>query len=268
MALFMADLHRPSRVRQAALWVVALAVVATKFILAGLLVLPIALTLPHRRRGLILGAAAVGALALVYPVAMVVWDQVKAYADLLHRVDQTNAQAAFLATREGAARFLSVYNRYLGTLTEIRAWASPLGWLDTPLSTTHVSLIGISGMAAVLLDVWRYVPSLRTMVAARAREAAFWIALLALSFVFATFVDVLLYYLMTTPPSAPTVAGVQVRHFFPLAIAVVLAPMVVMRSLPRWGGGVVVSTAAAVLLAVLFAARATLLTLDLVSRYW
>ena len=84
---------------------------------------------------------------------------------------------------------------------------------------------------------------------------------------FVTFVDVLLYYLMTTSPGATNVAGVQVRHFFPIAIAAAVLAAPVLRR-PEAAPAGAMWTAAGGLFAGLLLVRAILLAQDLLLRYW
>jgi hypothetical protein len=122
---------------------------------------------------------------------------------------------------------------------------------------------------AATLDVWQHAPAVRAALINRWRSMLWWCALIAAAFFFVTFVDVLLYYLMITPPRAASVIGVQVRHFFPIAIMSLLLPVLLRSFAPDRADhrGVWQAVAGSVLL-VLFLGRTAFLAMDLMVRYW
>jgi hypothetical protein len=261
--LYLRHREHPRRGIAVALWLLTLSIVGVKFIYAPLLLLP-ALTIPAGRPRRIAAAAAAGlALALAYPAIRMILAEVRAIAVVLDRSALADQQIASLATAAGWTDLLWMYGRYLSVLPHAGAWSGPLGWLDTPLSQAHLALIRASMAAAIVLDLWNWAPALRT----RARGVGFAIAFGVAGIALACFVDVLLYYLMTTSPGATDVAGVQVRHFFPIAMAAVVlaaAPSAGHTSergkLPR---ALAIATVAGLLLV-----RTILLAQDLLTRYW
>ena len=257
--------HRgaPRRATAVALWLLTLSIVGVKFIYAPLLLLP-ALTIPAGRpRRIAAAAAATLIAALAYPAIRIVLAEVRAYAAVVDRSVLAEQQIASLATASGWSDLLAMYAGYLWSLADVRSWSGPLGWLDAPLSEAHIVLIRVSMAAALALDVWSWIPAWRTRARALQFAVAFGIAGTALS----CFVDVLLYYLMTTSPGATEVAGVQARHFFPIAIAAVVlaAAPSAGRTSPR---RTVLAGIALVMLPGLLLFRTALLAQDLLARYW
>lgn len=253
----------PRRATAVALWLLTLSILGVKFIYAPLLLLP-ALTIPAGRpRRIAAAAAATLAVALGYPAIRMVLAEVRAIAVVIDPSTLVEQQIASLATGSGWSDLLAMYGRYLSSLLHAGTWSGPLGWLDAPLSEAHVVLIRVSMVAALALDVWNWAPAWRTRARALQFAVAFGIAGTALS----CFVDVLLYYLMTTSPGATDVVGVQARHFFPIAIAAV-----VLAAAPSGGhtsprrrvlAGIAIVTFPALLLF-----RTVLLAQDLLVRYW
>ncbi|HEX9369243.1 MAG TPA: hypothetical protein VF921_21610, partial [Vicinamibacterales bacterium] len=260
--LYLRHRERRDRGTAVALWLLTLAIVGVKFIYAPLLLLP-SLTIPAGRpRRVAAVAAAVLGVALAYPAVRLILHEVRAIAVVLDRSRLADQQIASLATVAGWTNLLAMYGRYVSTLLHARAWSGPLGWLDTPLSEAHLALIRAGVAAAVVLDLWRWAPVWR----ARARGVAFAIAFGVAGIATASFVDVLLYFLMTTSPGAPDVAGVQVRHFFPIASAAL-----VLAAAPSADGaparGVTVRIAALGIFVGLLVLRTILLAQDLLVRY-
>jgi hypothetical protein len=199
----------------AGLWLLALTILSVKFVYAPLLLLPV-LTVPRgaMRRGLVAGGAVLG-LAATYPALLVIRHQVRAYAAAVNRLPLADQQIAALAHASGWHEVLTQWGRYVSTLPHVSTWVGPLGWLYAPLSPAHITLIAASLVLGVAFDVWQI-----------ATDWSVWKRVLAIPIVlgfgglaFVTFLDVLLYHLMTTSPGAAEVAGVQVRHFFPIVIA-------------------------------------------------
>jgi hypothetical protein len=267
MLLYVSLRERPRKLGLLALWALTLSIVGVKFVYAPVLALPV-LALPQgpARRRLMIGAA-VAAAVLAYPAALLVLREVRAMGATMGRADETALQLASLATISGWTDLLGLYLRYLETLLHARAWSGPLGWLDAPLSQPHLSLIRASAATAVLLDAWRYAPDVIALLRTRPRAGGSIILLALAALFFVTFADVLLFFLMTTSPGAPAVSGVQARHFFPVAIVVVLLPLLL---LPRVSAdeSAPLRACAWVILPGLLAARTVFLAQDLLVRYW
>jgi hypothetical protein len=91
---------------------------------------------------------------------------------------------------------------------------------------------------------------------------------------FAALSNSLLFYLMVTPVGADSIAGMQIRHFFPAAIVALFLPAaVIVREAgaavePASGSGLLADTVAVVLLPLLLVARNIELAIDLFTRYF
>jgi hypothetical protein len=256
--------HRRHRGRVSAIcvWLLTAAVVSVKFIYAPLFVLPV-LTIPRgRMRTLVLGGMVVAAVLAAYPFALLVLREVRALGAALGRGPATELQIASLATSAGWSALLSHYVRYATALVDPAAWSGPLGWLDTPLAPSHVALIRTTIAGTLLVDAVILVAARGERLRRAAAGLAFGVAAIAVTL----FIDVVLFYLLTTNPGAADVAGVQVRHLFPIAHAAAMLSLA-----PRDGTPPmlpIVRGLAAIGFAALVLMRTALLAQDLLVRFW
>lgn len=249
-----------------ALWLLVLAIVGVKFVYAPLLLLPMAAMPLSLRRRTAIAAGIVGLLA-AYPAVLVIGHQVRNMAVVMGRPSEAAAQVASMATVAGWKALGDVYLRYMATLPHAVAWSGPLGWLDTALGETHLTLIRLTALVAVVADLCLILPAWRAFDAARRRSVAVTAAVAIAAMIFVTLFDVLLYFLMATNPGTRDVAGVQVRHFFPIVIAavVILSRRLAAPETERPHAG---RTFAWTILGSLMLARSILLAQDLLVRYW
>jgi hypothetical protein len=262
--------------RNAALWVLCIAMIYSKFIVAGVLLLPI-LLIPYSRipkLKMLIGVGLVLVVPAVYVLGSVVLAAVRDVGHALNRLAEVNQQVALLGTAEGIRTFFAAVVNYSTEALSFEAWSGPLGWLDTPLSTRHVSLIAASGLLAVFLDTWAYGPQLADLLRSRAREVVLLASVGVAGLLFATVTNAALFFLMTTPVGADRIAGMQIRHFFPSVMVAMMLPLGVLRGrLPATANAslrpaIVADTVALVLFPLLFAARNVELAIDLLTRYW
>jgi hypothetical protein len=256
-----------SRVRLAVTWLLALAIVAMKVMLAGVLLLPLALTLRDRIRRpgrWVMAGAALGLVA-AYPAFQAVLYQVRAYGNVQGLGPIIDQQVANLGTGGGLQMFVAVYFSTMQYASSLAAWAGPLGWVDTVLDPVQISLLHWSLWIAVVLDAIVYGPRLVSAIRARATATGWVAAAIAVSVLFVTVTDVLIYFLISTPGDMGV--RVQVRHFFPIVAMALILPVAVLPK-PEERSAFLVPTAAVVFTVVLLLARTIMLAIDLLVRYW
>lgn len=273
--LFLALRERPNWLLTALLWVLCLAITYSKFIVAGVVLLPL-LLVPYRRLPrpkLLLVFAVLVSLPAAYVLSGVVLSSVRDVGRALNRLPDVEQQLALIVTWSGVKTYLQAMVLYSVQGATLQAWSSPLGWLDTPLSPQHLSLIAASGLVALLLDAWIYGPRLVHLLRNRTGEMALLAGVGVGGLCFATITDTFLYYLMVTPVGAASIAGTQMRHLFAVAIVAVLLPLAVLgpsscEDHSRSQGMMVANSIALTLLPMLFFARNVELAIDLFTRYW
>jgi hypothetical protein len=274
--LFLRLRERPSLLLTLALWGLCLTITFSKFLAAPVLIFPLWLV-PYRKlprpKLLLLFAVAV-IIPLVYVCGTLILSHIKDVGRVQNRLPIVEQQMALVTTAEGMRAFLTALRAYFEHLFTWQAWSGPLGWLDTPLSVAHLSLIVGSGVLAMLLDVWTYGPQFVRLVRARTLEMTLFVGLGASGLLFAALSDAVVYYLMMSPAGGPSVVGTQVRHLFPAAMVAALMPLAM---LAPWDQDVdrsrnrtvvIANTIALVLLSVLFVVRNIELAVDLLTRYW
>jgi hypothetical protein len=242
--------------------------VTMKVMLAGVLLLPLALTLRDRLRRparWALGGAALAVL-LAYPAFQVVLYQVRAYGDVQALGPIIDQQVANLGSAGGLRSFFDVLWVTLAYTVKLSSWAGPLGWVDTVLDPVQISLLQWSLAVALTLDALVYAPRLAAMFRDRLRETGWVAAAIAASVLFVFVTDVLIYFLISTPGDLGV--RVQMRHFFPIVALALILPVSVLPAPAPAAGGVVASTAALVFTMVLLLARTIMLAIDLLVRYW
>lgn len=269
--LFLRCIDRRSIRWATALLMLVTALTLVKFTFAGLLLLPIALLI---RRGLRVRPTVMVASAVIAVVAGVIALRIvlalaRDQAGYVGNVAGFDAQVVALTTWEGWRAFLSAYWRVLKGAANPAVWAGPLGWLDTTISPQHLTLITGSLGAAFALDLWRYWRPLVDAWRARRRDIVMTAGVIAGAFVVASFVNSLVFYVITTPVGARFVAGTQGRHLFYAGIVGVLLPAWIVRNgEAKTEAGTAWRTTALVLLGLLLAARSVELAIDLLTRYW
>jgi hypothetical protein len=270
--LFLQAIKRPSVRTEIALAAIATAVSLVKFTFGGLLLLPIALLVrrrPHLHPALWIGVLAAAVVALPVAVRIVLALSRDAAGIGMGSTAAFDGQVAALSTWHGWRDFLAAYWWFLRTEAHPATWAGPLGWLDTAIGLQHATLITGSLGAALAFDLWNYRRPLLEALRSRRRDIVEAVTIIAGAFLIVTFVNSLLLYVMTTPPGAHIINGVQGRHVFYAGIVAVLLPMwIVGDQKTRPPGSVVGPTASLVTLGSLLAACSIELTIDLLTRYW
>ena len=270
--LFLRAVERRSIRLEAALLTLVTMLSLVKFTYVGLLLLPLGLIV--RRRARVRPAVLVGAV-MVLAIAAVLALRVVLALSRDQAVFATGSPAAFdaqvaaLTTWYGWRGFVAEYWWVLKGSAHPATWAGPLGWLDTPLSPQHLTLITGSLAAAAALDLWNYRSPLLAALRNRRGDIALTAAIVIGAFAIASFVNSLVFYVITTPVGAPFVAGMQGRHLFYAGIVAVLLPVWIVREGPTeertstaW------QAAALVILGLLLTARTIELAIDLMTRYW
>ena len=260
----------------AALWALCLAITYSKVILAGVLLLPLTLLpwrgIPHKKWVVLSGIAVVPACILI--AGYIVWMKLLGIGEA--RPDAMRQNLLLLGTPEGAYQFLLAYLRALKDLLNPGSWAGPLGWLDTALNPYHLWLIFVSGVFAVIADLWSYRASFWRIWADQRREVAMVLLICAAAFLFNTLSDCLIFYVFNSEVGVFSTQGIQTRHFFPSMIMLLFLPAMFFRregQLALEADGVavrdsVINVAALTAITVLLFARALQLAIDLLSRYW
>jgi hypothetical protein len=259
-----------------ALCVLCISIAVSKQIAGAVLALPL-LLVPYRRLPrlkLLLGLAIIVSVPMAYLLAVNAVEELRQYSVVLNRPGEVNQQLAFLQTPGGIKTFLLATARYARGALSFDAWAGPLGWVDTRLSPTHLSLIAASGWLAIVLDVWAYGPQVVRLARSRTREMAILISVAVGGLCFATVADAAIFYVMTSEVRSPFIASMMMKHLFPAAILAVLLPLAILES-PEVDGThwrvrpmTIANTIAIVLLSALFLARNIELAIELLKRYW
>lgn len=279
--IYLRLLDRPSLPWLAALWTLTLLIVASKFTVGAVLLLPLTVTplgalRRHRKLAVVVGLIAIA--VTVFAVPRFVHGVLQAVRDTgaaRQRLAEVEAQIASVQTEVGLHAFGLGYCTVLARLVSVAAWSGPLGWLDTFLDVQHVALIATFGLLAVLLDLERFGPRLLDLWRRRRRRVLAFAGLVVVSAFSITFLNAFLFYLMVSPVGGCFIAGTQVRHYFPTAIlAFILAAALLREAAPpptdepgsRWPR--VTETLAVVGLPLLLVARTIELTIDLLVRYW
>jgi len=260
------------------LWLLCLFLAYSKFVVAGVLVLPLLLVpfarIPRKKIVVPLCVLAfAGALAWFIP---------KAAASLRHTggmygLEQVDAQFAALQTWDGMRVFLGMYWNILRQLWGVNCWSINMGWLDVPLSPLHFALIHVALYLALLLDLCQFGPLVVRAARSRWREVALAAGVIATNLLANTCSVALAYFIVGVPPGGTAIAHWQMRHFFPGMIVLVLMPMLLWDNkngdaapgTPRPGFlAPALNGVALVFLPLLFFARNVELAIDLLARYW
>jgi len=274
--LFLTLRERSSRLLTAVLWALCLGITYAKFIAAGVLLLPL-LLVPYRRLPrpkMLLVFAVLTSLPVVYLLGGVVLSAVRDVGRALNRLPDVEQQIALIRTWVGVKNFVGAMSSFAAQGASFEAWSGPLGWLDTPISPRHLSIITASCLVALLLDVWVYGPRLVHLLRKRTGEMTLLAGAALAALTFALVIDALLYYLMTSAVGSRSIAGTQIRHLFAAAIVAVLLPLAVLGpTVPegnrsRGRSMMVANSVALVLLPMLFFASNVELAIDLLTRYW
>ena len=274
--LFLKSREQPSVRFAVPLVVLGVIVTYSKFIVAGVLLLPL-LLVPYRRiprRALIagLGLALVLMIPAVYVFKELVLASLRTVGQLTSRAGEVDQQIRLFGTTAGLGKFADALTRYGRSAVTFETWSMPMGWLDVPLSPQHLSLIAASGYVAFMLDAWAYGPQIVRLIRTRLWEVALLMGVAVCGLAFAVVADGALFYLMNTPVGVGFINGLQVRHLFPAAIVALLLPLAVLAPSPVDGtpsrSAMVARTVAVVLLPLLLAARTIELAIDLLTRYW
>jgi uncharacterized membrane protein (DUF485 family) len=279
-AIYIRLLDRPSLTWLAALWTLALLLVASKFTVAAVLLLPLSVTplgaLRAHRKSAIIGAlllVAIGIIALPHLVGGVL-QAVRDTGVVRQRLPEVEAQIVAVQSWGGLHMFARGYWKLLRELGHVSAWSGPLGWLDAELDDHHVALIATFGLLAVLLDMERFGPRLVELVRRRWRRTLAFTGIILASAFSITLLNAFLFYLMASPVASDVILSTQVRHYFPAAILAFVLAAALLRDAappadeprPRWPR--LAETWAVVGLSLLLVARTTELAADLLVRYW
>ncbi len=258
-----------------------LTVTYSKIILAGVLLLPLyhfpTEWIPKKRWIL-------AALLFLFPLlgcfaCYIVWLMMLKVGDV-NPPEIMRQQVAFLSSWRGFMTFGQAYFDALGNFCNVDAWAGPLGWLDTRLNPYHLRLITLSGISAVVFDLWTFEAKLPSIWSKRRLEVVTVIIISVAGLVFASLSDSLIYYILCTAARISSIIGLQVRHFFPPVLVALLLPLGLFASKRgsledaedaeggrrRWDS--IVNVTAMLVLGMLFFMRTEQLTIDLLIRYW
>jgi hypothetical protein len=165
------------------------------------------------------------------------------------------------------------------SLGDVSAWAHPLGWLDTNLSSAHLRLIAASGLIALFLDAGRAIRAWPGLLRDRKGELAWVVGVVVAHFAFLSLSMCAILYVAWSPPHADSIWGFQVRYLFPSAILALVLPGMLKNVEPtsedrlrssgdpglfEWAS----NTLAMVLLPLMLFARQIELVVDLLTRFW
>jgi hypothetical protein len=279
-AVFVHLRRRPGPKMMALLVGLCLVVAGTKPVAAAVVLLPLSLvpwrSIPARR-------IVAGGLTLVAAGLLLVMG--KTAIDMIHESGgylgpaSVDGQLQFLGTLGGLATFVGIYGGLMWSLGDVSAWAHPLGWLDTNLSSAHLRLIAASGLIALFLDAGRAIRAWPGLLRDRKGELAWVVGVVVAHFAFLSLSMCAILYVAWSPPHADSIWGFQVRYLFPSAILALVLPGVLKNVEPtsedrlrssgdpglfEWAS----NTLAMVLLPLMLFARQIELVVDLLTRFW
>ncbi len=222
-------LQTPGRIRLFLLWMVTLGVVLAKPpIYLVLLVLPL-WHLPWRKvlRWQILLPTMIMVFGLAVAAYFMMW-KIQDGTSLLQG-QGARRQLEYVLTGEGFVQFFLAALYYPQSAFYLPNWWEPLGWLDTDLNDLHRALLWCSAILAVVLDLARSWPRLyrglpecwpqlvKSLLVALLHAAFTWLSL------------ALVMYLVISVPQGNSIVGMQLRYLFPVAIFVLVFPVIVVR---------------------------------------
>jgi hypothetical protein len=274
--LFAAHQRKPGLALQLALWVVCLAVAAAKPpVYAGLLLLPAQL-LPFRK---IPYRWAVLAIVVVLGVLVGGRYVQKGAAQLRAGMEEREPGSAAkydehvkqLGTPEGVREFAAAWWNTTRMMHWLTDWFHPLGWLDVHFSQRHLTLVILSVVVAVLLDVILIGPGLLRDLLRDKQRGLLVLGTVVVHMLFLYFSSCLILYIIESPPGQWFVGGFQMRYLFSGAIVALMLPLAAFTQQQPERESVVrrlADSAAVSLLPWLLLARQVGLAADLFARYW
>jgi hypothetical protein len=146
-----------------------------------------------------------------------------------------------------------------------------------PLSPLHFTLIRVSLVLAVLLDLFQFGPLVLRAVRTRWRAVALVAGVIAANLLANSLSVALAYFVIGVAPGGTSIEHWQARHFFSSLTVLVLLPMLLWDSAPEdpafeaASPGFVTAALngiALVFLPLLLFSRNVELGLDLLTRYW
>jgi hypothetical protein len=271
--IFLKQRREPNRAWTVVLWALCLAMIYSKPIVAGIVLLPISL-LPLRKSPIVIPALLVAVLGAVYVTCVFVIDGMRR-SNGHFGIDAVNTQLASLHTLSGLRHLLANFVKIVAQCCDPRRWAGPLGWLDTDLNPVHESLILISFLIALLADAVAYFPRMKAAWNIRRSDVRQCLLLIAAIVFVNIFCETLIYYVIGVPPGSAHIFAWQMRHMFPCFMAAMLLPAMLTpvvqtetaapaapRIASAFDYGVIV------ILIVLLIFRDAELSMDLLFRYW
>jgi|GEM_PF-6365568 len=273
--LFITLREKPSTALNVCLWVLCLALIYSKIILAGIIVLPLMLFPWSRvpRKALVFPVLVLMAIALAFVAGNMVLNALRKYNGHFGK-EAVESQIAALQTSPGLHRFLTGWWQTILDRFNSSSWLQALGYLDTHLNPHHVFIIKLSGLACLIVDAVLYARRIPGWFRNRRADVFSVAAIIVINILVITLLNSLIYFIQGTRPTDPLIHGMQSRHFFPAAIVALFLPILLLgrrdvhpaESVPLCKSAL--ATTAACIFPLLIFNRSHELFLDLMRRFW